>query len=132
MTNASFRAVIESGDAEALAALLHPDVEFRSPAVHAPYTGRDMTMSVLRAVMQVFEDFHYVAGVHESNDEVLRFNAKVGEREIDGVDIVTYDDSGAVIALTVMIRPMSGLRAVADAVGAKLAEMSGGTPIGQV
>ena len=120
VTESAFRAAVESGDADRLAAVLHPDVEFRSPAVHRPYAGRDAAMAVLRAVFQVFADFRYVDEVRSGDREVLRFAAKVGDREVDGVDIVRYDDDGAVAELTVMIRPMSALHAVVEKVGNRL------------
>jgi len=127
VTDSPFRQAVEAQDADRLTAALHPDVVFRSPAVHAPYTGRDAAMAVLRAVLAVFEQFRYVAEVRAGADEVLRFAARVGDREVDGVDIVRYDPDGLVTELTVMIRPMSALHAVAEAVGAQLARGTGGT-----
>jgi hypothetical protein len=121
MTTSPFRAAVEAKDPAALESVLHPDVVFRSPAVFKPYAGREATMVVLRAVFEVFEEFGYAMAVREGDDEVLRFTARVGERAVDGVDIIRYDESGAVTELTVMIRPMSGLHAVAEAMAAKLA-----------
>lgn len=116
----AFRAAVESGDPTQISACLSPDVTFRSPAVHAPYVGRDTVQLVLAAVLQVFEDFRYVLQVSDGNDEVLRFNARVGDREVDGVDIVRYDESGQVSELSVMIRPLSALNAVREAMAAQL------------
>ena len=116
----AFRAAVESGDAAQISAALSADVTFRSPAVHAPYVGRDTVQLVLAAVIQVFEDFRYVAHLTDGDDEVLRFNARVGGRDVDGVDIVRYDDSGQVAELSVMIRPLSALNAVRDAMAAQL------------
>lgn len=116
-----FRTAIETGDPAAIQAALHPDVVFRSPAVYAPYQGREATMQVLRAVIMVFEDFRYVGQIREGADEVLRFAARVGDRELEGVDLIHYDADGLVTELTVMIRPRSGLQAVLEAMGAKLA-----------
>lgn len=117
----TFRRAVESGDPDALAAALHPDVTFRSPAVHKPYEGRDAAMTVLRAVIDVFEDFHYVGEVRDGVDEVLRFAARVGDRQVDGIDLVRYDDAGLVTELTVFLRPLSATIAVAEAVGRRLA-----------
>jgi len=116
----AFRTAIESADLDTIASVLSPDVTFRSPAVHKPYTGRDATLFILAGVLRVFEDFRYVASVSEGNHEVLRFEARVGDRDIDGVDIVSYDDSGLVNELTVMIRPLSGLTAVQEAMARAL------------
>ena len=116
----AFRAAVESGDAAQISASLSPEVIFRSPAVHAPYVGRDTVQLVLAAVVQVFEDFQYVAQLNDGDDEVLRFHARVGGRDVDGVDIVRYDESGQVTELSVMIRPLSALNAVRDAMAVQL------------
>ena len=116
----AFRTAIESADLDTIASVLSPDVTFRSPAVHKPYAGREATLFILAGVLQVFEDFRYVASVSEGSDEVLRFEARVGDRNIDGVDIVSYDESGLVNELTVMIRPLSGLTAVQQAMALAL------------
>src|SRR4249919_920584 len=92
----SFRAAVESGDPAQISAALSSDVIFRSPAVHAPYVGRDTVQVALAAVTQVFEDFHYVSHLVSGEEEVLRFNARVGGRDVDGVDLVRYDDEGQV------------------------------------
>jgi len=115
-----FRTAIESKDLDTIGASMAPGVTFRSPAVYKPYEGRDATLFVLAGVLQVFEDFRYVATVTEGPLEVLRFQARVGDRDIDGVDIVTYDDAGLITELTVMIRPLSGLTAVQQAMASAL------------
>ena len=116
----AFRSVVEAGDLGALADVLHPDVVFRSPAVYSPYSGSEATQHVLNAVFGVFEDFRYTAHLRDGDEEMLRFVARVGAKEVEGVDLVSYDDDGRIVELTVLIRPLSGLVAVAEAVGARL------------
>lgn len=112
----TFRSAIEARDIEAAIALLTDDVEFHSPVVHSPYRGRDAVGPILRAVIEVFEDFRYVAQIGEGTDEhVLVFRAHVGDRELEGVDLLHHDANGAIDRLTVMIRPLSALQAVAAA-----------------
>lgn len=117
--SSAFRSAIEAEDPAALEAALHPEVVFHSPAVFAPYEGRDAVMVLLRAVLDVFEDFRYTGAVREGSEEVLRFAARVGDRELEGVDLVSYDADGLVRELTVMIRPRQGLQAVLEAMGAQ-------------
>ena len=119
MSESPFRAAVEAGSLDLLSAALAPDVTFRSPAVHAPYEGRDLVLVILGAVLEVFEDFAYQAEIRDGDDEMLRFRARVGDREVDGVDIVKYVD-GLVTELSVMIRPLSALQAVREAMAAKL------------
>jgi hypothetical protein len=51
---------------------------------------------------------------------ILFFEAHVGDRELQGVDILEEDDDGLIARFTVMIRPLSGLQAVAAAMSQRL------------
>jgi hypothetical protein len=123
----AFRAAVEQGDREALARALSPEVVFRSPAVFRAYEGREATLVVLEAVANVFEGFRYVERFEGDRSEVLHFSARVGDRELDGVDMLTFDDDGRVTELRVMIRPLSGLTAVVEAMGRELERL--GVPV---
>ncbi|CAM3766207.1 nuclear transport factor 2 family protein [Smaragdicoccus niigatensis] len=120
MTN-SFRSAVESGDPAQIADVLHADVQFHSPAVFTTYRGREQTLVVLRAVFEVFEDFRYIAELRNGDDEMLRFTARVGDLQLEGVDLVRYGPDGTVAELTVMVRPLKALAAVAEAVGRQIA-----------
>jgi hypothetical protein len=121
----AFREAIEARDVAALEALLADDVVFRSPAVHKPYEGKLATSVVLRAVMRVFEDFRYtrVMGAETDADQVLVFEARVGARSIEGADFLHVRDDGLIDDFRVMIRPLSGLTAVVEAMQAVLPDV---------
>lgn len=107
---------------EAAVALLADDVVFRSPVVFKPYHGRDVVGMLLFAVSRVFEDFRYVReiGAPEARDHALVFETRVGEREIEGCDFLHLDEDGKIDELTVMVRPLSGALALAEAMKAQL------------
>jgi hypothetical protein len=119
MTSA-FRAAVEARDFDAMHAALHPDVVFRSPVVFKPYEGRDAVMHLLRAVTRVFEDFRYLDELHADGSHALIFQARAGDRELNGLDYARTDADGKVVELWVMIRPLSGLAAVAQAMASEL------------
>ena len=98
-----------------MVASLSPDVVFRSPVVFKPYEGREAVAGILRAVATVFEDFRYVDQADGEGTTVLVFKARVGDRELDGVDILRFGGDGLVAELMVMVRPMSGMLALAEA-----------------
>jgi hypothetical protein len=123
MRSDAFKAAVESGDADAFVEVLAPDAVFFSPAVYRPYEGREAVMVVLRAVVQVLEDFRYEDRFEAEDGEVLLFAARVGDRRLSGVDILRFDDEGRVRELTVMIRPLSGLNAVVEGMGRELERM---------
>ncbi len=109
-----FHDAVVAGDLDTAVAQLADDVVFRSPAVHRPYEGREATATVLRAVAQAFQDFRYV-DVLDAGDRVgLVFEARVGDRELQGWDYLHFDEAGRIQELTVMIRPLSGLQALME------------------
>ena len=115
-----FAEAVLAGDHDAALETLSEDVEFRSPAVHKPYRGRDVVGPILRAVSTVFENFRYTAEWRDGSTTILFFEANVGDRELQGIDILEDGADGQVAKLTVMIRPLSGLQAVSAAMLARL------------
>lgn len=120
MSSQAFRTAVENNDMDAAIALLADDVVFRSPVVHRPYEGREATAVLLRAVSEVFEDFRYTREVSDGENHVLVFHARVGDRELDGADFLVTDADGLITDFMVMVRPMSGMHAVAEAMKRKL------------
>ncbi|MFV9636779.1 nuclear transport factor 2 family protein [Mycobacterium neumannii] len=118
-----FRRAVESGDLDAVIALCRDDIVFRSPVVFTPYEGRDALRTILAAVMEVFEDFRYVReiGAADARDHALVFQAKVGEKDIEGCDFVRTDEDGAISELTVMVRPLSATLSLAETMKERLA-----------
>lgn len=120
MLSDAFKAAVESWDRAAMEAVLADDVSFRSPVVYKPYEGRDDVLAVLDAVSRVFEDFRYIDRVEGERSAALVFRARVGDRELEGLDHLVYDDDGKVSELRVMVRPMSGVQALAEAMQRQL------------
>jgi hypothetical protein len=116
---ADFRAAVERGDADAATDLFVSDALFHSPIVHRPYEGREALRAILRAVVQVFEDFRYTAEYPGEGGHVLVFEARVGDRALEGVDILRERD-GRLSELTVMVRPYSAATALRERMAALL------------
>lgn len=112
-----FRVAIESGDIDAAGGLLAEDVEFRSPVVFGPYRGRETVATVIRGVARVFEDFRYLREIGEpgGRDHALVFSARVGDRQIEGCDFDRCNEHGSIAELVVMVRPLTGVIALAKA-----------------
>ena len=116
-----FRAAVEAGDVDAALVTLAPDVIFHSPAVFHPYAGQETVGALLRLVFETFEDFRYTDELQGTDGtHALIFRARVGEREVEGLDLLRDDADGRVADFTVMIRPLSGLLALAQALGPKV------------
>ena len=105
-----------AGDFSSLPDIVHPEAVFRSPAVYKPYQGAMALCFIINTVAGVFEDFEYVGEYHADSgrDVVLEFRAKVGDRELKGADYIHFDEEGRIREFEVMIRPLSGLTALAE------------------
>ena len=115
-----FAEAVLADDFDAGLATLADDIEFRSPAVHKPYHGKETVEVILRTVATVFENFRYTNEWRDGSTTILFFEANVGDRELQGIDILEENDDGKVAKLTVMIRPLSGLQAVSETMRSRL------------
>ena len=120
-----FRQAVEAWDMAAVEALLAENVVFTSPVAYQPYPGKALTAAILRGVARVFEDFHYVREIAgaDGRDHALVFEAKVNGRQVQGCDFLHLDENGLIDDLTVMVRPLSGANALAEAMGAQFEQI---------
>jgi len=116
----AFRQAVEARDMQAVIRLLAPDVTFNSPVSFKAFHGREQVGFVLSTVATVLTDFVYIEELEAESRSMLRFRARVGDREVEGVDLIEQNDEGLVATLTVMVRPLSGLQALGDAMRARL------------
>jgi SnoaL-like domain len=123
MKSDRFRAAAESKNFSAIDELFAEDVAFRSPVVFKPYEGREAVAMLLGAVVQVLEDFRYTDQVETGDAAALAFSARVGDRDLDGIDFLHFDSDGRVDRMAVYVRPMSGVTALAEAMKRKLEEV---------
>nr|BFD42006.1 nuclear transport factor 2 family protein [Pseudomonas sp. FFPRI_1] len=118
-----WHSMVARQDLSALPELLSPQVVFRSPMAHTPYPGAPVVATILGTVLQVFQDFtyHRELATADGLNLVLEFSARVGEREVKGIDMIRFDETGQIIEFEVMVRPMSGLQALGEEMGKRLA-----------
>lgn len=112
-----FRKVVEERDGAAVEALLAESVVFTSPVAHKPYPGKAMTAAIVRGAMRVFEDFRYIREIAgpDGRDHAFIFEATVKGKEVTGCDFLHFDEEGLIDDFMVMVRPLSGATALAEA-----------------
>jgi hypothetical protein len=121
-----FRTAVEAGHVDGMVELLAPTVVFNSPVTFKPFRGSENVAVVLRGVFEVFEDFRYIDEVVGEELHGLVFEARVGERAVTGIDLFRATNDGRIAELTVMVRPLSGVIALAEAMGPKVASLTKG------
>ncbi len=121
----SFRDAVLSRDHPGMVDALASEVVFNSPVAFLPFEGRDTVGQVLGAVMETFEDFRYTDELAGATAHALVFAARVGTKEIQGIDLLRFDDEGKIRDFTVLVRPLSATIALAEAMGPKVAHLKG-------
>lgn len=121
-----FRAAVEARDTAAIEAMLAENVVFTSPVAFKPYPGKAITAAILRGVLRVFEDFRYVREIAgaDGRDHALVFTATVNGKQVNGCDFLHVDDDGLIDDFMVMVRPLSGAQALAEAMAAEFARIT--------
>jgi SnoaL-like domain len=119
--HSAFRAAVEAQDHEGMVACLAPDAVLNSPVSFKPFEGRDAVARLFEILLETFEDFRYVDEFDGEGKAALMFEARVGDRQLQGLDWFRFDDDGQIAELTVMLRPLTAVIALAEAVGPKLA-----------
>ena len=120
MGSSDFRRAVEARDLDGMMAWLTHDVRLFSPVSFTPFEGADAVRALFEILLDVFEDFRYVDELAGEGIEGLRFCTRVGDREVEGIDLLEFNSDGLVDRFTVMVRPMSAVHALAEAVGARL------------
>lgn len=116
-----FRRAAEGKELELLREALAEDVVLHSPILFRGFEGREVVTAVLSHVVEVFEDFAYVDELAEDDRIVLRFRARVGDRQLEGVDYLELDGEGRITELTVFLRPLSAVNAFNERMKERLA-----------
>lgn len=114
--------LVASRDVRGLDALLADDVVFYSPIVHTPQVGKAITAKYLAAALHVFSSgsFRYVREIVGERDAALEFEVELDGLHVNGVDLITWDGAGQIVAFKVMIRPLKAVNLIHQKMAALL------------
>lgn len=116
---------IASHDPSRLPQLLHDDVVFRSPIVHTPQEGKAITLMYLGAAGNTLanENFRYTRVFDCGDKAVLEFESEMDGIEVNGIDMIEWDEDGLITDFKVMVRPLKAIQTVHAAMKAMLEQM---------
>ncbi|NIE64336.1 nuclear transport factor 2 family protein [Burkholderia sp. Ax-1719] len=116
--------LVASKDLGKLESIVHPDAVFRSPMAFKPYGPAPALLMALRTVITIFEDFtyHRQFSSADGHDIVLEFSATVQDKQLKGIDMIRFDETGRIVEFEVMIRPFNALQVLGAEMGARLAQ----------
>ena len=115
------------GDPQALKVLLAEDAVFHSPVVHTPQEGRDKVFAYLHAASHVLggENFRYLREIVDGDQAMLEFQSELDGIQINGVDIIRWNEDGKISDFKVMVRPLKAINKVWEKMAAMLAAQAG-------
>jgi hypothetical protein len=117
-----WHSMVASTDLGRLPEIVREDAVFRSPMANTPYASAAAVVMVLNAALRTFEDFRYHRQLASDDglNVVLEFSARVGDKQLKGIDFMRFDAEGRIAEFEVMVRPLSGLQALGAAMAARV------------
>jgi hypothetical protein len=113
--------IVETGDPSLLDALLAEDCVFRSPAVHTPQEGKQLTTAYLSAALVVLgPTLSYRHEWYDDDSAVLEFTAQLDDRSVHGIDMLRWGQDARIVEFTVMVRPFKALTTLMERMAAEL------------
>jgi hypothetical protein len=117
----AFREAVETLDLEATLATFAPTIALRSPVRDEPLRGKEEVGPLFAILLQTFKDLRFLESFTSAEGgELLHFQWRLGDRMVEGVDMMHFDANGLIDEYCVMIRPLSALEAMRDAVFSRL------------
>jgi SnoaL-like protein len=106
--------IVDGDRADDIDDILAPDCVFYSPAVFTPQEGRAKAATYLKAASKLFAgtDFRYVGHWYGDHSAVLEFAATIDGMQVDGIDMIGWNQEDRVVSFKVMVRPFKGLQVV--------------------
>ncbi|MEC8180171.1 nuclear transport factor 2 family protein [Citromicrobium bathyomarinum] len=123
---AEWHTLATAPDPERLARLVAQDAVFHSPVVHTPQEGRALVVSYLSAAAATLGqgEFRYVRELVDGQNVMLEFTCVLDGIQVNGVDIIRFDEAGMIADFKVMIRPIKAVNKVWEMMAAQLEKAS--------
>lgn len=121
-----WHAAIDNGSNPAeLSAIIREDATFHSPVVHTPQKGRDLVVAYLSAAGQTLgnNSFSYVRELVDGEDACLEFTTEMDGIQVNGIDLIRFDQDGMIVDFKVMVRPLKAVNKVWEEMAAMLERM---------
>ena len=111
--------VVNLRDYNALTEILDEHVIFYSPVVYTPQRGKDITLKYLMAASEVFNasNFKYHKEIIGETSASLEFTLTIEDTDINGIDLITWNEAGLITEFKVFIRPLQGVNIIHKMMG---------------
>jgi hypothetical protein len=119
---AEWHRIVAERDMEALRDVLADDVTMGAPPYWNKVQGREVVHHLLGLIVDTIEEFTYHREWRDGAELALEFRGHVGDRELQGIDLISLDERGRIANLDVLMRPVNGVIALREIVAPKMLE----------
>ncbi len=118
---ARWHRIVSEKDLDALARILADDVSIGAPPYWARIQGRDLVHTLLGLIVNTIEEFSYHREWQKGSELALEFTGRIGEFELQGMDLISLDDRGVIQNLDVLIRPANAIDLLRETIAPQMA-----------
>ena len=126
VTPTPLRVAFEARDHAAVVEALSPDVVLWSPIFEVPFTGIDEVSDLFAVLLDALWPLTYLDEI-PGDPHVLHFTGEIRGQQLEGLDLLRFDEQGRIKEITVFFRPFPAVAAFLSDTGPKLAEKRGGS-----
>ena len=121
----NWHTLIKNKAVSQVSTLLADDVTLYSPVIHTPIQGKELVSMYLTAAFHTFLNgsFTYDREFSADNAAVLEFSLAIQGIDINGIDMITWNEAGKITEFKVMIRPYQALNMINDQMTAMLKQL---------
>ena len=113
--------IVAQRDLHALHGVLAEDVSLGAPPYWGRLRGREIVHHLLGLIVNTIDGFTYHREWLKGRELALEFTGRVGELELQGIDLISLDERLRLQSLDVMIRPINAVLALREAIAPRMA-----------
>jgi hypothetical protein len=113
--------IVARKDLDRLREVLAEDVSIGAPPYWNRLEGRDLVHHLLGRVVDTIDGFTYHREWVEGRELALEFSGRVGDLDLQGIDLISLDEGLRVARLDVLMRPVNAVIALREAIAPQMA-----------
>jgi len=113
--------IVAQKDLKALRSVLAEDVSLGAPPYWGRLRGCEIVHHLLGLIVNTIDGFTYHREWQNGRELALEFTGRVGELDLQGIDLISLDERLRVQNLDVMIRPINAVLALREAIAPRMA-----------
>ena len=114
--------IVAERDLEGLREVLADDVRLGAPPYWPKLEGKDLVSHLLGIIISTIEGFTYHREFTHGAELALEFHGRIGDLDLQGIDLISLDADGRLRNIDVMIRPTNALLELQEIVVPQMVE----------